>query len=101
MLSSVDANKELTHEYADLLDENRERALRKNYGFVCACDECAFASKAREAARAVNYERSATPWRLIKKEEWESAAPRRGRRAAGGFWSAGPPLHGAASPALR
>ena len=52
VLSSVEANKELTHEYADLLDEHRRESLRKNYGFVCACDECAFASKAREAARS-------------------------------------------------
>ena len=102
VLSSVDANKELTHEYADLLDEHRRESLRKNYGFVCACDECAFASKAREAARTQLRTKRDAMEAHLKKEEWEARrGARRGRRAVGGLLGAGPPLHGVASPALR
>jgi len=92
VLSSVEANKELTHEYADLLDEHRRESLRKNYGFVCACDECAFASKAREAARSQLRTKRDAMEAHLKREDWEKAADLAEDVARlEGFWAPGHP----------
>ena len=92
VLSSVEANKELTHEYADLLDADRRESLRKNYGFVCACDECAFASKAREAARTELRRKRDAMEAHLKREDWEKAADLAEDVARlEGFWAPGHP----------
>ena len=59
---------------------------------MCACDECAFASKAREAARSQLRTKRDAMEAALKKEEWESAAKLAEDVARlEGFWAPGHP----------
>lgn len=92
VLRDVEKGSELTHEYADLLAPDRRDRLRRSYGFVCTCDECAFSTKAREAARdSLRAQRDALEVHL-KAEDWDQAGEKAEAVARlEGFWSPGHP----------
>ena len=69
-LRSLDAGAELCHEYLDLATPDRRAALRRGYGFQCACAVCVGGGPSLDGVR----ERRGAMEAAIAARDWPAAA---------------------------